>query len=112
MTVMQWFGFGSCLVLILGIGFAAQFRWLPEGKARTVLVFLAAAGAMASLLMTGLPPQWFAGGKTGFGIALSMSFGAIIPGAPDEQSFRRPFFLGTGLVLLTANIVRAGMDVL
>ena len=94
-------------VLILGIGVAAQLKWLPEGKAKTVIIFIAGAGAMLSLRLSGLPPAWFEGSKTGFGIGLTFLVSAFLGRTLEERAFGYPFFLGLGLVMLIANVIEA-----
>lgn len=99
------------VVLILGVSFAAQFGWLREGWVKTVVVFLAAAGSMVAIAAAGVPPSWFAGRATGFSLGLSFTLAAFI-GSAAERTFRRPFFLGLGLVVLSVNAVQALRNVL
>jgi hypothetical protein len=75
-------------------------------------IFIAMAIAMGALWMGGVPPQWFDGSKTGFGIAGVMLISSVISRNPEERSFRRPFFLGLGLVLLAANVAGAARSIL
>lgn len=111
---MTWSPVIACaisVVVILGVSVAAQFGWLGEGRAKTVLVFLAGAGAMLVLRIAGVPPDWFSGSATGFGLGLSFTVGAFV-GKREERSFRMPLLLGLGLTLLTANVLQAVRNVL
>jgi hypothetical protein len=112
MSVRQIVAFATCMLLIVAIAVAEQFKWLPNGKAKTIVIFLVMAIAMGALWMGGLPPQWFDGSKTGFGLAGMMLISGIVPVNPEERSFRRPFFMGLGLVLLAANVVAALRSIL
>ena len=96
---------GAAFILILGISLAAQFRWLGGGKVQRVVVFIAGVGSIAALWLAGLPPAWFAGQKTGFGIALSLGAGAFLGRTAEEKAFAFPFLFGMGLTLLVANVV-------
>ena len=111
MTELQVAAFLISLVLILGISVAAQFGWLGEGRMKTVLVFLAGAGAMGALAAGGLPPMWFKGSLGGFSLGAAFTISAFL-GSRTERSFRRPLFLGLGLVLLSVNAVQAVRNVL
>ncbi|MEO8383536.1 MAG: hypothetical protein ABI779_28015 [Acidobacteriota bacterium] len=113
MTTLQVVAFAGSLVLILGIAGAAQLRWLGTGRIKTVLVFLAAAGAILSLAMGGLPPWWFSGSKGAFGLSGVLLLSAFLGGSTeDERTFRKPFFLGLGLTLLAVNVVRMAKSML
>lgn len=111
MTELQVAAFVISLVLILGISVAAQFGWLGEGRAKTVLVFLAGAGAMGALATGGLPPSWFDGSAAALSLGATFTISAFL-GTRTERSFRRPFFLGVGLVLLSVNAVQAVRNIL
>lgn len=91
-------------VLILGSAFAAQFGWLPRGRIGFAIVFLAGACSVAALWLAGLPPAWFEGGKTGFGLALSLALGAFVTKG-EEKPYGFPLMSGMALVLLVANVV-------
>ena len=113
MTDAQMFEVILAIVLIIVVVLLAQFKWLPGGKPKFVLVFLFSFASMALLRIAELPPTWFSASKEGFGLALSFTIGGMIPGAnPEETTFRRPFFLGIGLTLLVANLVQAVQNVL
>jgi hypothetical protein len=111
---MTWSPVIACAIsvfLILGISVAAQFGWLGEGRVKTVVVFLAGAGAMLVLRIAGVPPDWFSGSATGFALGVSFTAGAFV-GTGAERSFRLPLLLGLGLTLLSANVVQAVRNVL
>jgi hypothetical protein len=89
-------------VLILGSALFAQFRWLPRGKAGFAIVFLAGVGSVAALWLAGLPPAWFEGEKTGFGLALFLALSAFVT---KEKTYGLPLLSGMALTLLVANVV-------
>jgi hypothetical protein len=83
---------------------AAQFKWLPEDSAVQRVVFLLAGiGVVASLFAAGLPPRWFDGSKSAFGLAAMLTIGAFVGRA--GQSFRLPLLLGMGGTLLVVNFM-------
>jgi hypothetical protein len=90
-------------VLILGSALAAQFGWLPRGKVGFVLAFIAGAGSVLGLWLAGIPPTWFEGGKTGFGLALSLALGAFVTKG-EEKPYGFPLMSGMALTLLAANV--------
>jgi len=96
---------GASMVIIMLIALAAQFHWLPGGKAKTVVVFIAGSSAIVALWLAGIPPSWFSGSKTGFGMTLFFLASAIIGKTEEETSFRMPLMLGVGLTMLVANVV-------
>jgi dipeptide/tripeptide permease len=105
--------FVCSIVCILGAATAVQLGWLRDGRGKTVLVFLAGAAAFFSLWIVGVPPDWFSGRKTGWIMTVSMlAASAIATGTSQERTFRRPLFLGIGLMLLVANALQAVRNVL
>ena len=112
MTTQQVVAFATCLVLVLGIGGAAQLRWLGSGRTKTVVVFLASSGAILSLAMGGLPPWLFSGAKGAFGLAGTLLVSAFLGRTDEERSFGKPFFLGLGLTLLVLNVIQMVRNVL
>ena len=113
MTDAQMFQVLLAIALILVIALLAQFKWLPGGKPKFVLVFLFSFAAMALLRIAELPPAWFSASKEGFGLGISFTIAAMLGGkSEDERTFRKPFFLGIGLTFLVANLVQAVMNVL
>ena len=108
MTDAQMFFSIASIVLILVLALLAQFKWLPGGKPKFVILFLGGFVAMALLLIAEVPPSWFSASTEGFGLALSFTVGGLLPSTNQEEvTFRRPFFLGIGLTLLVANLVQA-----
>ena len=113
MTTWQMIYSITSIMLILVLGLLAQFKWLPGGKPKFVMLFLGGFIAMALLRIAEVPPSWFSASKEGFGLALSFLAGGMIPGTnPEEVTFRRPLFLGIGLTLLVANLIQAVRNVL
>jgi len=112
-TNEQMFHAIASILLILVLALLAQFKWLPGGKPKFVILFLGASAAMALLWIAGLPPKWFSASKEGFGLALSFTIGGMLPSDNlEERTFRRPFFLGIGLTLLAANLFQVVKNVL
>lgn len=93
------------VVLIIGVALAVQFKWLGNGKVKTVVVFLVAVVAMLALRTGGVPPAWFAGGKVGFGIAVGFVVSGLLTRAGEARAFGLPLFLGLGLTLLVLNVL-------
>ena len=102
MTERQIVFISITFVLVLGSALAAQFRWLPRGKAGFAIVFLAGVGSVAALWLAGIPPSWFEGERTGFGLALSLALGAFVS---KEKIYGLPMLGGMALTLLVANVV-------
>ena len=96
----------AAFVIIAVITAAAQFKWLPGGKVGATLIFIAGCGAVLSLRLAGVPPAWFAGGWSGFGMALFFLLSGYVTHAGDERNFGLPLLLGMGLTLLGANAVQ------
>ena len=105
MTDSQIAFLAATFVILLLITLAAQFRWLGEGRTRTVLVLLSGIAAMLCLRIAELPPSWFSASKTGFLLGLSLTIGAFLGRNAEERSFRFPLLLGMGGTLLVANVV-------
>lgn len=113
MTTWQMIYSITSIMLILVLALLAQFKWLPEGKPKFVILFLGGFASMALLRIAEVPPAWFSASKEGFGLALSFTVGGLLPSTNQEEvTFRRPFFLGIGLTLLVANLVQAVQNVL
>ena len=104
MTDDQVVFLATAFVILLGITLAAQFRWLGKGRVKTVLVFIAGVASVVALYLAGLPPAWFSGSASGFGVALSLGLGAFVFRTAEEKAFGVPLLLGMGLSLLLANV--------
>jgi hypothetical protein len=104
----------AAFLILGGITAFAQFRWLRPGRVQTVSVFLAGAGTVAALWAAGLPPQWFAGTKAGFGLVVSLGAGAFVARARggDARAFGFPLLSGMSLTLLVANVLTFARRVL
>jgi len=105
MTGAQVVFLAASLVIVLGIALLAQFGWLPRGKAKTVIVFIAGAVTILCLRLAVLPPAWFDGAKTGFSLAFTLMLSSILGKTEDERSFGFPLFFGMGITLFVANVV-------
>jgi hypothetical protein len=104
MTGDQVVFLASAFVILVAITLAAQFRWLGNGKVKTVLVCIAGVASVVALRLVGLPPSWFSGSGTGFGMAVSFGLGAFVFRTAEEKAFGLPLLLGMGLTLLLANV--------
>ena len=96
---------GAAMVIIMLIALAAQFHWLPHGRAKGILIFIAGSSAIIALWLAGIPPAWFSASKTGFGMTLFFLASAIVGKTKEETSFRMPLMLGAGLTMLAANVL-------
>jgi hypothetical protein len=104
MTDDQIVFLASAFVIFLAITLAAQFRWLGNGRVKTVLVFISGLASVVALRLAGLPPSWFSGSAAGFGMAVSFGLGAFVFRTAEEKAFGLPLLLGMGLSLLIANV--------
>jgi hypothetical protein len=111
MTDLQMVTLAVAFVVLLGVAGLAQLGWLPAGKPKTVVVFVAGVAVSLSLAAGGLPPLWFSGSKAAFGFAASLTLGAFTF-RQAERSFGLPLLLGMGLTLLALNTVKAIQNVL
>jgi len=107
MTSLQAAALGGTLVIVLGIAAIVQLGWIPEGRAKTVSIFVAGVAASACLAASGLPPKWLNGTRSAFGPAIYITLGACIYRTPAEKAFGVPLHLGMGLTLLLVNVVQA-----
>lgn len=105
MTRAQIVFVAAAFATLIAITVAVQFRWLKDGAVKTALVLIAGISITLSLRLAELPPSWFEGSKTGFGLGLGMTAGAFLGKSAEEKSFRFPLFLGMGGTLLAANVV-------
>lgn len=104
----------AAFVILAAITAAVQLRWLRPGRTQTIVVFLAGVAVVGSLWAAGLPPAWFAGTKSGFGLALSLAVGALLARAKagDARAFGFPLLSGMSLTLLVANVLTFAKRVL
>ncbi len=98
-------------VILSVITAAAQFKWLGQGRIRTVLVAIAGVAAVLALRLAELPPTWFDGTKTGFGLALSLVLGGLVTRGAEERGFGLPLLMSMGLTLLAANLIEVVIKV-
>ena len=102
----------AALVILITVTMAVQFRWLPQGRAKTIVVFLAGMATVVSLRIAALPPDWFSGSKSGFAIALGLALSAFVLRGVEERSFGFPLLMGMASTLLIANAIAAVRNVL
>lgn len=100
------------VVVVLTVSAAAQWNWIPRGRVRTAVVFLAGVVVILTLRTGGVPPAWFAGGKVGFGLAASFLVSGALTRRGEARDFGLPLFLGLGLTLLALNVVQFAENVL
>jgi hypothetical protein len=101
---------GAAFVFIALIALAAQFKWLPDGRRKTVLIFIAGTATALSLWLADMPPAWFSASRTGFGMTLFFLLSSIVGKTREETSFGMPLMLGMGLTMLVANVLRLVKD--
>lgn len=107
MTGQELGGVIAAFVLLAAITAAAQFGWLGSGNFKRIFVFIAGMAVVLALFVGGIPPWWFAGGKGGFGLSVSLLLGAWVSGRnAEELAFGRPLLSGIGWTLMVINIVR------
>ena len=112
MTDSQLFFVAAAFVILFAITLAVQFRWLKDGAVKTAVVLAAGVAITLSLRIAELPPSWFEGSKTGFGLGLALAVGAFIGKSAEERSFRFPLLLGMGVTMLIANALAFATRVL
>ena len=105
MTSDQVVFVAAAFAILAAITLAAQFRWLSDGRVKTVSVFVAGLAAVVALRLAEIPPSWFSGSAAAFGLALSLSMGAFLYRSAEERAFGLPLLLGMGLTLLLANVI-------
>jgi len=93
------------VVLVLGIAFAVQWNWIRPGRVRSVLVFITGVLVILALRTSGVPPQWFDGGKTAFGMVGGFVISALATSRGEARAFGLPLFLGLGIALLAVNLL-------
>lgn len=100
----QFFAALTAIFIILALSLGAHFKWLrADSVFSSAVIFIATALAIGMLGIMKVPPAWFAGGKTGFALALSFCVGAFL--GREARWFRLPMFLGMGLPLLVFNVL-------
>ena len=112
MTGDQIVFLAAAFLILALITVAAQFHWMGEGRLKSVLTFISGVLTIVSLRLAELPPAWFAGTASGFGIALSLTVGSFLGRTAEERSFGFPLLFGMGLTLFVANVVQAVMNAL
>ena len=108
MTPSQAVLLAAAFVLILGSAVAAQW-W---GLRNRIVIFVIGCLSVVCLWIANLPPKWFQGSWTGFGLALVLIAASFAGRTADEVSYRLPMLLGMGLTLLVANVARFVLNVL
>ena len=104
MTPWQWLCVILALLFALLTPIVGSTRWFPKGKFGTVLIAIGGASIGIFLWMAKLPPIWFSGSKSGFGIAGTLMISGFLFRTAEEKFYRLPYFFCFGAVLLVANI--------
>ena len=112
MSGEQIFFVAAAFVILAAITAAAQLQWLKQGRTKTVLVFLSGVLVILALRFAELPPDWFDGTKSGFGMVVWLALSAFVLRGREERSFGGPLLMGMTLTLLAANLVELAIDVL
>ena len=92
------------LAIIGAVTLIATKQWLRPGRVSAAVY--ASAGIATALLMYfhDIPPDWFDGGRAGFGIAVMLLAWAFVLSSRSERAFGRPLLLGMAGTLLVFNI--------
>ena len=99
-------GVAASFVILIAITLLEMLRWLPaKGKFKFVLVFLAGAAIVGALYTTGIPPDWFDGGKDGFGIAVMLLLSGYVAEREKGRTFGLPLLTGMGTTLVVLNVL-------
>jgi hypothetical protein len=93
------------VAIILLAAFAAQKNWLRPGPISTIVYALAGAVPILMMRAKNVPPDWFSGGKIGFGLGLSMMASAFLFRSASERTFRVPFLFSFGATLVVLNVL-------
>ena len=92
------------MAIIGAVTLIATKQWLRPGRVSAAVY--AAAGCAVILLMYfhEIPPDWFAGGGEGFGIAATLLASAFVLRSRSERAFGLPLLLGMAATLLVLNV--------
>jgi hypothetical protein len=94
-----------CVVgIILLAAIVAQKKWLPPGPISVMVYALAGAVPIVMLRIKNIPPDWFSGGRVGFGLGLTMMVSAFLFKSAEERAFGVPFLLSIGATLVVLNV--------
>jgi hypothetical protein len=94
---------GLVFAILIVVTALETLHWLPKGRAKFVILFVAGVSMMAVLRAANIPPDWFDGGKEGFGIAVTLLLWAFVTRGPSERSFGVPLLTGMGGTLVALN---------
>lgn len=100
----QIFFVSLAFAIVIVITAAAQFQWLGHGRTKTVLVFISGIAVIVALRIAELPPDWFSGSKSGFGMVVWLTLSAFVMSSREERAFGVPLLMGMSLTLLAANL--------
>lgn len=97
-----------CIVItfaiIAAITLLEMRKWLPAGRVKFVIVFLAGAAAVASLYVAGIPPDWFDGEPSAFLLAGTLILSGWVMRGPEGRTFGFPLLSGMGLTMIVLNV--------
>jgi len=94
----------AVFAIIIAVTVAETLHWLPKGRVKFAILFVAGVLVIALLRVANIPPDWFAGGGEGFGLAVSFLLGGwVTTGAGRE--FGLPLLTGMGGTLLLLNLM-------
>ena len=100
------FGVAVAFAILIAITLLEMRRRLPaKGRFKFILVFLAGAVVVGSLYTTGVPPDWFDGGKEGFGLAVMLLLSGWVAEREPGRTFGLPLGAGMAAALLVLNVV-------
>ena len=90
--------------MLFAITLLEMRKWLPAGRAKFAIVFLAGAAIAGSLFLAGIPPDWFDGSTAAFLVAGSLLLGAFVVHDTEGGRFGTPLLAGMGLTLAVLNV--------
>ena len=93
------------ILAILGVvTLIATKQWLRPGRVSAAVYAIAGIGMILLMYFHDVPPDWFDGGREGFGIAATLLAWAFVLSSRSERAFGRPLLLGMAGTLLVLNI--------
>lgn len=93
----------AVFAVIIVVTAAEMLHWLPKGRAKFVILFVAGVTAMAMMRVANIPPDWFDGSGEGFGISTMFLFWGFVSSGKDGRGFGLPLLTGMGGTLLALN---------
>lgn len=81
-----------------------MLHWLPKGRAKFAMLFVAGVSMVVLLYTAGIPPDWFAGDAEGFVLGGTLLVSGLVTSGKGK-SFGLPLLSGMGMTLLVLNVL-------